>query len=104
MHACTRSWLAGTTPLHGPPAAATGHRLGQVLLQGKWKEAVELLLRPSAGARDEVVQAWKMYSEGDVDGALRTMPRNMVVEPAILQARRRGGAQGGAGGRPRCRT
>ena len=68
-----------------------------MLLQGKWKEAVELLLRPSAGARDEVVQAWKMYSEGDVDGALRTMPRNMVVEPAILQARRRGGAQGGAG-------
>ena len=29
-----------------------------MLLQGKWKEAVELLLRPSAGARDEVVQAF----------------------------------------------
>ena len=61
-----------------------------MLLQGKWKEAVELLLQPSSNSRQEVEQAWKLYSEnGDVEGALRMMPRNMVVEPAILQVSRR---------------
>jgi tRNA(Glu) U13 pseudouridine synthase TruD len=60
-----------------------------MLLKGDWEAAVWGLL----GAREETVgqenadvcAARKLFSDGDLQGALRQMPRYMVAERAILE-------------------
>lgn len=74
-------------------------RVGQALLRGRWREAVRLLLTPRPDcARREQAEACRLYlEEGDVEGALRLMPRFLVAEPALLQVGVRGSAGGGQG-------
>ena len=66
-------------------------RVGQALLCGQWRKAVRLLLTPRGDCpRPEQAEACRLYLEkGDVVGALRLMPRSLVVEPTLLQARKR---------------
>ncbi|KAL4444565.1 hypothetical protein ABPG77_002382 [Micractinium sp. CCAP 211/92] len=89
--------------------AVPTHRVGQALLRGRWCEAVRLLLTPRADcARADQAEACRLYlEEGDVDKALRLMPRFLVVEPTLLQAGARGAARppgggGGGGGGAHC--
>ena len=72
-----------------------------MLLRGQWREAVRLLLTPRADCgRPDQTEACRLYLEkGDVEGALRKMPRFLVTEPALLQVGWRVGA--GVGGRMR---
>ena len=72
-------------------------RVGQVLLRGQWREAVRLLLTPRADCgRPDQAEACRLYLEkGDVEGALRKMPRFLVTEPALLQVGGQLGAERG---------
>lgn len=62
-------------------------RIGQALLCGQWQKAVRLLLTPSdTCVRSEQIEACRLYlDEGDVNGALRLIPRFLVAEPTLLQ-------------------
>jgi tRNA pseudouridine13 synthase len=61
--------------------------VGQALLCGQWQKAVRLLLTPPEGCvRSEQTEACRLYlDKGDVDGALRLIPRFLVAEPTLLQ-------------------
>ncbi|XP_062231827.1 multisubstrate pseudouridine synthase 7-like isoform X2 [Phragmites australis] len=62
------------------------HLVGAALLRGEWKTAVNLILDPREGERDDINEARKHYKEhGDIDKALRNLPRHLVAERAILQ-------------------
>ncbi|CAL4908998.1 unnamed protein product [Urochloa decumbens] len=62
------------------------HLVGAALLRGEWKAAVNLILDPREGERDDINEVRKHYKEhGDIDKALRNFPRHLVAERAILQ-------------------
>lgn len=62
------------------------HLVGAALLRGEWKVAVNLILDPREGERDDINEVRKRYKEhGDIDMALRNFPRHLVAERAILQ-------------------
>uniref|UniRef100_A0A804PZ99 TRUD domain-containing protein n=1 Tax=Zea mays TaxID=4577 RepID=A0A804PZ99_MAIZE len=62
------------------------HLVGAALLRGEWKVAVNLILDPREGERDDINELRKHYKEhGDIDMALRNFPRHLVAERAILQ-------------------
>ncbi|XP_066364846.1 multisubstrate pseudouridine synthase 7-like isoform X1 [Miscanthus floridulus] len=62
------------------------HLVGAALLRGEWKAAVNLILDPREGERDDINEVRKHYKEhGDIDMALRNFPRHLVAERAILQ-------------------
>ncbi|KAL6609680.1 hypothetical protein ACP70R_039649 [Stipagrostis hirtigluma subsp. patula] len=62
------------------------HLVGAALLRGEWKSAVNLILDPREGERDDINEVRKHYKEhGDIDMALRNFPRYLVAERAILQ-------------------
>jgi len=62
------------------------HLVGAALLRGEWKAAVNLILDPREGERDDINEVRKRYKEhGDIDMALRNFPRHLVAERAILQ-------------------
>ncbi|KAG2618263.1 multisubstrate pseudouridine synthase 7-like [Panicum virgatum] len=62
------------------------HLVGAALLRGEWKAAVNLILDPREGERDDINELRKHYKEhGDIDKALRNFPRHLVAERAILQ-------------------
>ncbi|KAL6841515.1 hypothetical protein ACP4OV_028658 [Aristida adscensionis] len=62
------------------------HIVGAALLRGEWKIAVNLILDPREGERDDINEVRKQYKEhGDIDTALRNFPRHLVAERAILQ-------------------
>ncbi|KAJ1263581.1 hypothetical protein BS78_09G196800 [Paspalum vaginatum] len=62
------------------------HLVGAALLRGEWKAAVNLILDPREGERDDINEVRRHYKEhGDIDMALRNFPRHLVAERAILQ-------------------
>ncbi|XP_037472825.1 pseudouridylate synthase 7 homolog [Triticum dicoccoides] len=66
------------------------HRIGAALLRGEWKNAVNLVLDPREGERDDIKEVREHYKQhGDIDMALRNFPRHLVAEKAILQCLRK---------------
>ncbi|XP_076899980.1 uncharacterized protein LOC143553990 [Bidens hawaiensis] len=62
------------------------HLIGAKLLRGEWKEAVDMILDPRDGERDDIRRIREYYKESeDIDGTLRQLPRFLVAEKAILQ-------------------
>ncbi|XP_040380270.1 pseudouridylate synthase 7 homolog [Oryza brachyantha] len=60
--------------------------VGAALLRGEWKSAVNLILDPREGERDDIREVREHYKEhGNIDMALRNFPRHLVAEKAILQ-------------------
>ncbi|PSC67745.1 multisubstrate pseudouridine synthase 7 [Micractinium conductrix] len=72
------------------------HRVGAALLRGQWREAVRMLLTPRPDcSRADQAEACRLYlEEGDIEGALRRMPRFLVAEPLLLQALKQHGPSG----------
>ncbi|CAO2837057.1 unnamed protein product [Amaranthus hypochondriacus] len=65
--------------------AVPTHFIGAALLRGEWKAAVDMILDPREGEREDVRKIRKDYKENnDVDRALRQLPRHMVAERAVL--------------------
>uniref|UniRef100_A0ACD5T8N9 Uncharacterized protein n=1 Tax=Avena sativa TaxID=4498 RepID=A0ACD5T8N9_AVESA len=61
------------------------HLIGAALLRGEWKTAVNLVLDPREGERDDIKEVREHYKEhGDIDMALRNFPRHCVAERSIL--------------------
>ena len=59
-----------------------------MLLKGNWAEAVQLILAPHDDDREDNAAARKLYTEqGDVEGALRALPRHLTAERALLEVR-----------------
>ncbi|KAG8068084.1 hypothetical protein GUJ93_ZPchr0005g16303 [Zizania palustris] len=66
--------------------AVPTHLVGAALLRGEWKTAVNLILDPREGERDDIREVREHYKEhSDIDMALRNFPRHLVAEKAILQ-------------------
>ncbi|GAB2277577.1 hypothetical protein Dimus_012286 [Dionaea muscipula] len=62
------------------------HLIGAALLRGEWKTAVNLILDPRKGEKDDVTKIREYYkSTDDIDGTLKQLPHYMVAERAILQ-------------------
>lgn len=71
----------------GAARGAATHHVGRHLLRGDWQAALDLLLRPRDGERDDVRKAREHYAaNGDPGAALRMMPKFMVAERAVLGA------------------
>jgi len=74
----TQRFGTGTVPTH---------HVGILLLQSKWEEAIDLILRPRKFEKDEAMKARKYYIDTqDATGTLRMMPRSHVVERLLLEA------------------
>lgn len=62
------------------------HLIGAALLRGEWKSTVDLILDPREGERADTKKVRERYKEtGDIDSALRQLPRYLVAERAVLQ-------------------
>ncbi|RUS32204.1 pseudouridine synthase [Jimgerdemannia flammicorona] len=62
------------------------HAVGRALLKGEWEEAVELILMPREGEREEFQTArlhWQQHR--DPAAALKLFPRRCVAESQILR-------------------
>mmetsp|Transcript_6179 Transcript_6179/g.22735 ORF Transcript_6179/g.22735 Transcript_6179/m.22735 type:complete len:702 (+) Transcript_6179:121-2226(+) len=65
------------------------HQIGMVLLKGQWQEAMDLLLQPREGEREEYAEFRRQYAvNGDVKAALKMVPRVMVAERCVLEGLR----------------
>lgn len=70
----------------GSHSVAT-HTIGAALLRGDWAEAIDLILRPRDGDKHDAATARAVYKEkGDIEGALKLMPRFCVAERGLLEA------------------
>jgi tRNA pseudouridine13 synthase len=61
------------------------HTIGLALLQGRWKEATSLILSQRPGEHPDACAAREAWEKGDLDGALRMMPRRNVAERALWE-------------------
>ena len=71
-----------------PSETSTGttHKIGALLLNGKFKEAIDVILQPKMKESAKIKQAKEKYIETqDAQEALRTFPRFMHIERAILE-------------------
>lgn len=62
------------------------HVVGLALLRSDWQLATTLLLAPRAGEHQDAELARDKWQHGDLDGALKAMPRRAVAERAILES------------------
>lgn len=61
------------------------HSIGQALLRGEWKRAVELILDPRKGEEDErAIEARLKWKEGDMKTAHALFPSRFTAERQIL--------------------
>ena len=68
-------------------AAIPTHVIGLALLKSDWQEAVSLILRPRPGEHPEAEAGRRAWLEdGDLDKALRLLPRRVVAERCILES------------------
>ncbi|RUS20161.1 pseudouridine synthase [Endogone sp. FLAS-F59071] len=66
-------------------SAVSTHTVGRALLRGEWEEAVELIMMPRPGEREEFQAARQHWHEHhDPSAALRLFPRRCVAETQIL--------------------
>ncbi|KAL1828255.1 hypothetical protein DCAR_0207453 [Daucus carota subsp. sativus] len=62
------------------------HIIGAALFRGEWKAAVQMILDPREGERENIREVREYYKESDdIEGTLRQLPRHLVAERAILQ-------------------
>ncbi|KAJ3696119.1 hypothetical protein LUZ60_001496 [Juncus effusus] len=61
------------------------HLIGGALLKGEWKAAVDLILDPREGERENIKEMRENFKgNGDIDAMLRNLPRHLVAERSIL--------------------
>ncbi|KAL9274479.1 hypothetical protein AKJ16_DCAP26321 [Drosera capensis] len=61
------------------------HIIGAALLRGEWSKAVDLILDPREGERDDVAKIREYYKEtNDIGRTLQQLPYNLVAERAIV--------------------
>ncbi|CAL7951434.1 unnamed protein product [Xylocopa violacea] len=71
----------------GTVRAIPTYEIGKALLQGKWNEAIELILKPREGEQDEdLVEARKIYeTTKDACAAYRRIKRYDKIEATLLK-------------------
>ncbi|XP_043510231.1 pseudouridylate synthase 7 homolog isoform X1 [Frieseomelitta varia] len=71
----------------GTVATIPTYEIGKALLQGKWNEAIDLILKPREGENDEdVVEARKIYAETkDASAAYKRIKNCNKVEAILLK-------------------
>lgn len=71
----------------GTVAAIPTYEIGKALLQGKWNEAIELILKPREGEQDEdLVEARKIYeTTKDACSAYKRIKRCDKIEATLLK-------------------
>ncbi|CAD1471262.1 unnamed protein product [Heterotrigona itama] len=71
----------------GTVATIPTYEIGKALLQGKWNEAIDLILKPREGENDEdLIEARKIYEETkDASAAYKRMRRCNKVEAILLK-------------------
>lgn len=78
--------VSSTTQDASETSTGTTHKIGALLLNGKFKEAVDVILQPKMKESTKIKQAKEKYLETkDAQEALRTIPRFMHIERAILE-------------------
>jgi tRNA pseudouridine13 synthase len=61
------------------------HDIGRLLLQGRWEEAIDFLLKPRPFEEPKSTEARKYYRDtGDVSGTISKMPKKHVIERNLL--------------------
>nr|XP_012149715.1 PREDICTED: pseudouridylate synthase 7 homolog [Megachile rotundata] len=71
----------------GTVAAIPTYEIGKTLLQGKWNEAIELILKPREGEQDrDLVEARRIYEmTKDAYAAYKKIKRSDKIEAALLK-------------------
>lgn len=71
----------------GTVAAIPTYEIGKTLLQGKWNEAIELILKPREGEQDrDLVEARKVYElTKDAYAAYKKIKRSDKIEATLLK-------------------
>ncbi|GLD93846.1 hypothetical protein PINS_up002451 [Pythium insidiosum] len=79
-----------------PTSTVRQHHIGQLLVARKWREAVNMLLKPTAQDSPECSRVKTAYHEEGVDAALAALSpgtRGLQVERAVLQGLKRFGSE-----------
>lgn len=70
----------------GSVAAIPTYEIGKVLLQGKWNEAIDLILKPRSGEPQDMTDAREIYAKTkDAGAALKRMYRMDKIEAKLLK-------------------
>ncbi|KAK0085544.1 hypothetical protein PV325_004948 [Microctonus aethiopoides] len=70
----------------GSVAAIPTYEIGKVLLQGKWNEAIDLILKPRSGEPRDMTEAREIYAKTkDAGAALKRMYRMDKIEAKLLK-------------------
>ncbi|KAI4501595.1 hypothetical protein M0802_003472 [Mischocyttarus mexicanus] len=71
----------------GTVAAIPTHEIGKKLLQSKWHEAIDLILKPREGERDQgLIEARKIYeTTKDANAACKKIQRSDKIEATLLK-------------------
>eukprot|EP00889_Picochlorum_renovo_P006938 jgi/Picre1/33968/NNA_001445.t1 len=68
------------------------HHTGQLLLQGKWKEALDCVIRPTSETRSDAREVLMSYiNTGNIDEALKRLPRSFHAERTVLEVLKKKG-------------
>ncbi|KAK0180099.1 hypothetical protein PV327_005775 [Microctonus hyperodae] len=70
----------------GSVAAIPTYEIGKALLQGKWNEAIDLILKPRSGEPRDMTEAREIYAKTkDAGAALKRMYRMDKIEAKLLR-------------------
>ena len=68
------------------------HHTGQLLLQGKWKEALDCVMMPTSETRPDAREVLMSYiNTRNVDEALKRLPRSFHAERTVLEVLKKKG-------------
>lgn len=74
--------------MHLLHAVIAFRRVGAAILRGDWQGTCEMLLAPRPRDKEEMADARAAYAKGDLNGALKIMPRECVAERAVLEVQK----------------
>ncbi len=73
-------------PSHTPRSIPLSfHRVGASLLKGDWKKTCEMLLEHRRRDKTEITEARNAYRAGNINKALRVLPKMHIAERALLE-------------------
>ncbi|CAH0518410.1 unnamed protein product [Peronospora belbahrii] len=76
-----------------PTSTVRPYHIGKMMIACKWEEALRLILQVKQTDSEAAVRAKRLYLEsGDVEDALKHMPRGMSIERQVLQRLKRHGS------------